>query len=141
MNILFVCKYNRFRSKVAEAFFSKNNKNRKNKARSAGVVEGNDIAPEVFEGAKDCNIEIKGKPRGLNADLLQWQDMIIIVANDVPAILFKDNKALGKPVTVWNIEDTKTNNREEMKRIMLKIEEQVNTLIKDLADKTNTYKQ
>ena len=141
MNILFVDKYNRFRSKIAEAFFNRNNKNKKNKAKSAGVVEGNAIAPEVFDGAKDCNIEIKGNPKGLDTNILQWQDMIVIVANDIPVAFFKDNNVQGKPVIVWNIEDTKTNNREEMKRIMLKIEEQVDAFIKTLADKTNTYKQ
>jgi len=38
MKILFVCKHNRFRSKVAEAFFNKLKKNKKIKAESAGLV-------------------------------------------------------------------------------------------------------
>src|SRR3989338_2751248 len=105
MNILFVCKYNRFRSKVAEAFFNRNNTNKKNKAKSAVVIEGNPIAPEVFEGAKDCDINIKSKPQSLSSKLLQWQDIVVIVANDVPVKLFEENEKYGKKVVVWNIED------------------------------------
>jgi len=38
--ILFVCKYNRFRSKTAEAFFNLLKHNKKIKAKSTGLIKG-----------------------------------------------------------------------------------------------------
>ena len=40
MKILFICKYNAFRSKVAESYFNKMNKNKKIKAFSRGFIMG-----------------------------------------------------------------------------------------------------
>ena len=40
-SILFVCKYNRFRSRVAEAYFKKINKNKNISVKSAGIIKGN----------------------------------------------------------------------------------------------------
>ena len=39
MKILFICKWNRFRSKIAEYYFNKFDK--KNKAISVGIIEAN----------------------------------------------------------------------------------------------------
>jgi len=44
MKIAFVCKYNRFRSQIAEAYFNKLNKNKSIKVYSAGVIKGWPIA-------------------------------------------------------------------------------------------------
>ena len=38
MKILFVCRHNRFRSKVAEAIFNKLNKNKEIQIESAGLI-------------------------------------------------------------------------------------------------------
>ena len=106
-NILFVCKYNRFRSKVAESIFNKLNKNKQMKARSAGIIRGSKITKEILDSSNKMGYTIKGKPAGINTDLLIWQDTIIIVANDVPASLFADNKKYGKKLVVWKIPDVK----------------------------------
>ena len=100
-NILFVCKWNRFRSKIAEAFFNKYNRNENYKARSAGVVRGHlPLNKNEVSGAKKFGINLGERPRGLTSELMGWQDIIIIVANDVPGILFEDNKNHGKKTIV-----------------------------------------
>ena len=57
MNILFVCRYNRFRSRTAEAYFKKINKNKKIKVKSAGIFKGNyPLSPiQVKTGKKLVN--------------------------------------------------------------------------------------
>ena len=42
-NILFVCKHNVFRSKIAEAYFKKVNQNREINAKSAGIIKADII--------------------------------------------------------------------------------------------------
>ncbi len=50
INILFVCRYNRFRSRVAEAYFKKINKNFK--VKSAGLFKGRPLSPKTIKEAK-----------------------------------------------------------------------------------------
>ena len=59
MNILFICRYNRFRSVIAEGFFKKYNKNKKHKAKSAGLIIGTPMNREVKKVARDLKIKIK----------------------------------------------------------------------------------
>ena len=91
-NILFVCKHNRFRSVIAEAFFKKLNKDKKIKAKSAGVIVGNPVGKGVRRVAKSLNLQIKTRPDHLSQKLLQWQNIIVIVADNVPHSLFANKK-------------------------------------------------
>ena len=116
--ILFICKYNRFRSKIAEYFFNKYNKNPRYVAKSAGIIRG---APVDLKEKKMCrkyDIILKDPTQGLSTNLLKWQDTTIIVANDVPASIFKDNKRNGKELIVWKIPDTKSDNEARIKKII-----------------------
>lgn len=134
-NILFVCKWNRFRSRIAEAFFKKYNKNSKHEAKSAGVVRGHLPLdkPEVI-GAKEFGIELKGIPRGLTSELMRWQDIIIIVADNVPVILFSDNKKHGKKTILWKIKDNKYGKPKEVRGVIKKIEIRVKKFINELEE-------
>jgi len=133
MNILFICKYNRFRSKIAESLFNKLNKNKKNKAKSAGIIRGSPISSEVIQAAKDYGIELKSKPFGLTTELLKWQDLAIIVANDVPESILQDNEKYGKKLIVWKIPDTDSKEEEMIKKIIDQIEIKVKELVKNLV--------
>lgn len=105
MKIIFVCKYNRFRSRIAEAYFKKINKNKSISVESAGVLEGFlPLDPYQIEIAKEFGISIIGKPRTMSMDLLKNQDLIIIVANDVPKSIFS-YKWYKDKVVKWNIPD------------------------------------
>ncbi|MEM4605497.1 MAG: hypothetical protein QW103_00470 [Candidatus Pacearchaeota archaeon] len=122
MNILFVCKFNKFRSRIAEAYFRKINKNKKIKIRSAGIFRGTKTNEEIVNISKEFGIEIslKRKPRALTTALLRWQDLIVVVADDIPEILFNNVSAVKK-IIFWKIRDTKLENVKEIKEIIKEI--------------------
>ena len=132
--ILFVCKWNRFRSKIAEAFFKKYNKNRSYKAKSAGIIRGHyPLSKYQVAVAKEFGIKLAGKPRGLDIKLMRWQNTIVIVADDVPPSLFKKSqKNHNKKLIVWKIPDVKNNNKEEIRKTIKMIYNKVRNLVKKL---------
>jgi protein-tyrosine-phosphatase len=102
LNILLVCKYNRFRSKIAEAFFKKLTDH---KVKSAGIIKGLPIDDEIYLCAEMFGLKLAKSIRTLDWDTLMWQDMIIIVSSNVPKKLFEDVR-LVKEMRVWEIPDT-----------------------------------
>ena len=77
-NILFVCKHNMFRSRVAEAYFKKINRNKNIVADSAGIIRGRyPLVQKEINATKSCGIDIIGKPKGLSIDLIKKQNWII----------------------------------------------------------------
>ena len=126
MNILFICKFNRFRSKLAEAFL--NRSGGRHRARSAGIIRGLPIDDRIKRCAKRNNVTIRGGPRTVDIPLLRWQDMIVIVADDVPRSLFESNiRVHGKRLRQWRIHDTAY--ASEMDRIAKAIENKVSRLL------------
>jgi len=132
-NILFVCKNNRFRSKVAENYFNKINKNKKIKASSAGVFIGEPINKKTAKIVKKLGIIIKGNPRSMSTDLLKKQDLIVIMANDVPKSLF-NNKPVKKLIR-FKIKDVYKINEKPVLKAAQKIINKVDELIKDIKSK------
>jgi len=104
-NILFICKYNVFRSKVAEAYFKKINKNKNIKVKSAGIISGCIRGKNTTASVKEFGLSLKGNSKGLNINLLKWADIIIIVADDVPREIFKYNNAYPRRVILWKLKD------------------------------------
>jgi len=132
VNILFLCKYNRFRSRYAEAYFRKFYKDIK--VRSAGIIRGSyPLDSNQVSIAKERGINLKGRPRGISTDLLKWLDILIIAADDVPSELF-NNYIYCKKLIVWDIPDVKSGSKEEIKRIMINIEENINIFIEELKN-------
>tara|TARA_B100000315_G_scaffold220350_1_gene222974 strand:+ start:1436 stop:1945 length:510 start_codon:yes stop_codon:yes gene_type:complete len=142
-NILFICKHNVFRSKVAEAYFKKINKNKQINADGAGLIK-TDFLSETEKKlvkfqrkiAKQYGIIIKQSSKPLSIKLLKKQDIIIIVANDVPKEIF-NNKFYLKPnlkLITWEIKDVEKgkNNKEIIKTTIPKIMKKVERLIKKL---------
>ena len=127
MKILFICKYNRFRSQIAENYFRKINKNKSIRFSSAGVVIGNPIPSSVKHIAKKLGFEIRGKPKGIKEDLLDGVDLFIIVADDVPESLFERKV---KRLIRWNISDV--TNQEDLCNI-----ERISRMIMKKVDKLN----
>lgn len=107
LNILFICKSNLFRSKISEYYLRKINKNVN--VESAGIVLRNKMGGSQNKAIKDLGIILKGKPKPLTSNLLKKQDLIIIVARDVPKGLF--NKSFLKSIRTkarvikWGISD------------------------------------
>ena len=137
IRILFVCRYNRFRSRVAEAYFNKINKNKKIKARSAGLIQGYPVEKKTTNLLKkEFGINISGKTRGLNSKDISWQNITVIVADNVPEAVFYRNKPLGKRVIKYSVSDVSTNDSKikiaVAKRIFRKVDKLVKQLNKEL---------
>jgi protein-tyrosine-phosphatase len=132
INILFVCRYNRFRSRIALAYFNKINKNKNIKAKSAGLIRGNSLNPFTVEIAKEFDLNIRGKTQGLSSKLMAWQNVTIIVANDVPPQVFNRNKRYGKKVIVWKIKDVNEKDKPAIKKIIKSIILRIDILNKEL---------
>ncbi len=127
MNILFVCKYNRFRSRVAEAYFKKINKNKSIKTDSAGIF-GNwyPLDPVQVKVAKNYGIDITGKPQSLTYQKVNWADIIVIVANNVPKKIFRGEFMKKTKVIKFYIHDATHKNKEKTS------EESVKSIIKNI---------
>lgn len=128
--ILFVCKWNRFRSKIAEAYFNKINKNKKVKAESAGFVAGflplDDYQVKI---AKEFGITLKGKTKGLNFKILDNADKIIVITNDISKDFF--GKGQINKVKIWNIPDVEFGDRVACRKAIKEIMSRVDSLIKE----------
>jgi protein-tyrosine-phosphatase len=128
LNILFVCRFNRFRSKVAEAYFNKINKNKKIKAKSAGFFMHPNLNKNQVKIAKEFGIDLKGAPKNMTISLLKWQDLTVIAADNIPISLFDFNKKYGKKTIKWNIKDVKSgddiqDNKRAIRDIIKKVDE------------------
>jgi len=134
INILFVCKYNVFRSRVAEAYFNKINKNKKVRARSAGIIAGGAMNEKQKAAVEKAGLILEGKSKGLNTKILNWQNTTIIVADDVPEMIFSKNKKYGKKTIVWKINDTKVKDGKDIPIIINKIKKKVEELNKDIEE-------
>lgn len=138
MNILFVCKHNLFRSKIAEAYFKKINKNETLIATSAGIIKGDILDKYQSKSlvlqkniAKNFGLETNPKFIGLSISLLKKQDLIIVAADDVPKIVF-NNKKYVKKVIQWKIKDCELHEKERISNIIQQIIKKVEKLTKDL---------
>jgi len=143
MNILFICKHNVFRSKIAEAYFKKVNKNKEINADGAGIIKA-DIFGEIErkivkfqrETAREFGIEVKDGSKSMSVSLLKKQDMIIIVANNIPPEIFNNKFYLKKnlKVVVWKIFDVEKEKgyKEVVKKAIKSIMERVDKLVEEL---------
>lgn len=132
MKILFICKYNRLRSKIAESLFRYHDKDKKHEIKSAGM-RSYFLSPYIVEKAKKM-LEQRGarvedeSSNMINDYLIKWADKIIVVANDVDFKLFPKSKT-----EVWEVEDIA---EKEDKIVSLKIDEIEQKVIK-LIEKLN----
>ncbi|MFA5953274.1 MAG: hypothetical protein WC812_01650 [Candidatus Pacearchaeota archaeon] len=131
MNIIFVCKHNVFRSRVAETYFKQINKNPKIKISSGGLFSGGKNSPNQIIAMKKENVNPISKPKNLTIPFLKKQDLIIIVANDIPIKIF-NNKDYIKKVINWKIPDVLNNNLENCYKTIKKIKVKVEDLVKEL---------
>jgi len=134
MRVLFICKHNRFRSKVAEVFFKFYVKKKKliHRAGSRGIKKDIPSALTVVNIMRERGMEIRNKTsKKIEKKDVGWADKIVIVANNV---LKKDlEKIVGrvdKKIIVWKIRDTDQNNIKEIKKIINNIEKRVREFVK-----------
>ena len=129
MNILFICKHNRFRSKVAETFFKKLNKNKKIKVNSGGIsldILRPYIEKNVIKMMKEKDCDIKGKPKRITNKSIREANLIIIVADNVNKEYFSNSNAR---IIKWKIMDCDASDIKNIKRAINQIEHKVKRLI------------
>jgi len=129
MKILFVCRSNILRSKIAEAYFKKINKNQKIRVSSAGFrTDGDPLYDTEKEVAKEFNLKLSPKIRKINKKIIEDSDIVILVADNV------DPKEISaKKLIVWKIEDPKENfDKERVKKVFLSVMREVENLVKEL---------
>lgn len=137
MRILFICKHNMFRSKTADAYFNKINKNKNIVATSAGLIRGYmPLNKREVSVAKEFGVNLTGKPQGLSIDLIKKQNLIIIVADDVPQSIFNNKNYINfkkTKVIVWKITDNVgATNLSKLRKIVKAIMKKVDELNKQL---------
>jgi len=135
INLLFVCRYNRFRSRIAEVYFNKINKNENVKAKSAGLIKGFSQSQIEVKIAKELGLDIIGRTQGLSSKLMAWQDIIVIVADDVPKVVFDKKNKYIKKVISFKIKDAKYEKRDEVKKLIRQIMKKIDKLNNDLEVK------
>jgi len=135
MNILFVCKYNKFRSQIAESYFKKINKNKNINVVSRGIFVGSYPLNKLQSAvAKRLGIIIKNRPKPITTKLLRKQDMIIIVADNVPRSLFIYKTGYPKTTISWGIPDEQSDNEEKTEEVIKKIKKKVEELVEQLKE-------
>ena len=139
MNILFICKYNRFRSKVAEVYFKKINKNKNIKIKSAGIIKINKSLDSLEKKRniyllKKFGFKLKARTKNVSVDLLLWADKIIIVADDVPKRLF-DSKKWKNKLEFWKVADENADKKPNIDKSVKTIINKTDKLVKKLEKK------
>ena len=143
MNILFICQHNIFRSKAAESYFKKENRNKKVKASSAGLIKVNWLSKNEKriislqrKALGEKGIKINQKSRILSTSLIRKQDLIIIVANDIPDIFTGREYANRANVRIWKIKDVIPRNYSKKNLISTidSIMKRVDVLVKELKN-------
>jgi protein-tyrosine-phosphatase len=135
MKILFMCRHNVFRSKTAEAYFKKICKDKNIKAESSGIFPGKKLEKFQVKNARELGIDLKGTPRGTSIALLKKQDLVIVVADDIPKEIFEYSWLKGK-VKILRIPDVRRGDDTEgnIKTIKI-IMKKVNEILKGLENK------
>ncbi len=75
----------------------------------------------------------KRKPMSVTLQELIKADLIVVVANDMPKIIFNyQNVNLEKKLVIWGIKDEQKRNQNNIKSIVLQIKEKIEELNKKL---------
>jgi protein-tyrosine-phosphatase len=133
MKILFICKHNRFRSKVAEIIFNNLNKNPERTAHSAGLLLDKShpyVEKKVLEILNKKGYDAKNsKPKQATRGFTEGFDLVVIVANDISSEFFR---GIVPKVKRWNIKDCGKDEDNTIEKTMGKIETRVKSLINNL---------
>ena len=136
--ILFICKHNVFRSRVAEEYFKKINRNKDIEVISRGIIMGgnSDSAQrEVSKNLLKINISKRG-PKPLTIPEMLAADLIIVVANDIPKVIFNYQRiSVKRKAIIWKVPDEQRMNMKKIKNTILLIKEKVDELNKKLEKK------
>jgi protein-tyrosine-phosphatase len=121
-NILFICRYNRFRSKIAEAYYN----SKSNTAKSAGFFPGIPLNENIMACARKLGLYLEATTQGISHDLVMWSDLIVIIDHVDSLPLFADYvENDDKKVIRWDIQDVEGDAVEERLRTAQRIIERI----------------
>lgn len=132
-SILFLCKFNKFRSQVAEAYFNQINKNKTFKASSAGFIIpfSKSLQEDQVRVAKQNGVKMKGKSKSLTSKMLKEADIAVIAADDIPRGMVVGKK-YNKKLIYWKIPDAHHDDEKSISRSVNLIKKKVEKLVKRL---------
>ena len=128
--ILFICRHNCFRSRVAEEYM-KIVSAPDISISSAGLIPS-DLGPTQFqrEVVREYGFDIPNRAKGITAKLLSEQDYIVNTANDVPNSLLIHPSYNRAELISWDISDVESGiyDKKDTKRIINSLIENCNIL-------------
>lgn len=133
MKILFICKHNVLRSKIAEAYLKRLDK--KAKVKSAGLIAGGSpLYDNEKKILKSYGFNFNKESNCLSRSLINWADMIIIIADDIPKKIFGNrNFQTEKNIRIWRIKDSFAGaSDKQIEEIITKIMKRVVKLTEEL---------
>lgn len=135
MKILFICKHNVFRSRVAEEAMKRISNH---DITSGGVIryDGN-MNKAQQEVCKEFDLILPNQSKTLDLGNLREQDLIIIVADDVPQAIFNHPEYNLKEIRRWEIQDVDSRylEKENIRNIVGEIVKRVEELNEELSSK------
>ncbi|VVB78200.1 Protein ArsC [uncultured archaeon] len=128
MKILFICKHNKFRSKVSESIFNQLNKNKKILAESAGLIGSDHPTPEsVVNVLMEKGYDLKDRiARRVDSSKINNYDLLVIVADNVDPAFFKNS--FNGEIIWWKITDCIDTDIPGIRKRVDEIEEKVKVL-------------
>ena len=138
--ILFVCKFNRYRSNVALALFNKYNKNSNIVAKASGVVQGPPVLEKMQRVAGEFGVSLERKPKNLTEYDYSWADLVITIGKDLDKGTFEYIAGRPRKVISWELADVEQFDLDyygETRKLTEEIEERVKSLLKDLDNNLN----
>jgi protein-tyrosine phosphatase len=132
--VLFVCKHNRARSKIAEVIFNKLAEERGIDARaeSAGLLLDEKlpfVAESVIKLMAEKGYKIGGKPMQLTFRMLDNFDTIVIISEGFDEKMFDNFK--GK-IFIWKIKDASSSDLTGIRKIIDEIEKDVKKFLDEI---------
>jgi protein-tyrosine-phosphatase len=135
--ILFLCKYNAFRSRIAEEYFKKTSKGKNPAVISRGFIMGgaSDMVQRM-QAKKILGIDIaKRKPLPVRISDLKEADLIVAVADDIPKIMFNYGLSpIARKVVFWNVKDEEKMDEGNIRKIIMEIKKNVDRLSRQLEE-------
>ncbi|MEK6927174.1 MAG: hypothetical protein AABX11_01970 [Nanoarchaeota archaeon] len=133
-NILFVCKFNRLRSKLAESLMRNYIKNKEVDIKSAGLML-DPIRPfvskEVIDVLKQRGLKVADEKSILiNKQMIEWANKIIVVSDNLSLSMFPPEK-----VEIWGVKDANEGDTYGLFLILSEIEKYVQQLTNRLNRK------
>ena len=92
--------------------------------------------PDIKKAAQLSNVSLKGKQKSVTQELLEWADILIITADNLPISLFKDEIKKSLRIMQWKIPDFTDNGTEPRKEIISQIKKKIQKLIKQISKST-----